>query len=82
MSREAENDKSRKCQIDKLFELMAAQRASDLHLKFGQPPLLRVSGSLRALKMDPLDDRKIKKLVYEFLLPEQISAAGTRTPVS
>ena len=63
---------AKKHQIDKLFELMAAQRASDLHLKFGQPPVLRVSGALRALKMEPLDDRKIKKLVYEILLPEQI----------
>lgn len=58
--------------IEKLFKIMVRQQASDLHLKIGQPPVLRIKGVLQALKSDPLTDRQIQKLVYELLQPQQI----------
>jgi len=59
--------------IDKLFKIMVRQSASDLHLKVGQPPVLRIGGALRSLKSDVLTDRQIQKLGYELLRPEQIA---------
>ena len=59
--------------IEKLFKIMVRQNASDLHLKFMQPPILRIGGALRSLKSDPLTDAQIHALIYELLRPEQIT---------
>jgi twitching motility protein PilT len=32
--------------IDSFFKLMAEQKASDLHLSTGNPPMLRINGDL------------------------------------
>jgi len=58
--------------VEKLFKIMVRQGASDMHLKFGQPPILRIGGVLRSLKSDPLTDAQIQKLFYEILRPEQV----------
>lgn len=57
---------------DKLFKIMVRQNASDLHLKTGQPPILRIGGMLRALKSEPLTDQQIQKLMFELLRPDQV----------
>ena len=57
--------------IDKLFMVMAKKGASDLHLKFRQPPIIRISGALQALKSDPLTDRQIETLIFEILSDQQ-----------
>jgi len=59
--------------IEKLFKVMVRQQASDLHLKSGQPPILRINGVLRPLKSEPLNDVQIQRLVYELLSPKQIA---------
>ncbi len=58
-------------QIEKLFKVMVRQKASDLHLKEGQAPVLRIGGTLHTLKSEPLTDRQIKSLGYELLSKEQ-----------
>ena len=40
--------------IDQLLTIMTKQGASDLHVKTGRPPLLRMDGKLLPLKVDPL----------------------------
>jgi twitching motility protein PilT len=57
--------------IEKLFQIMVQKAASDLHLKDGSPPILRVRGELLHLKIDPLDDRQIRRLIYAILTEEQ-----------
>jgi len=52
---------------------MVRQGASDLHLKVGQPPILRIHGTLHPLKSDPLTDAQLKGLIYELLTQEQIA---------
>jgi twitching motility protein PilT len=37
-------------EIDRLFEALVKFQGSDLHLKVGQPPFLRVKGALQPLK--------------------------------
>jgi len=59
--------------IDKLFKIMVRQQASDMHLKFQQPPILRIRGLLQVLKSEPLNDRQIEGLVFELLGEEQIN---------
>ena len=58
-------------QIDLYFHAAAKNRASDLHLKSGQPPKLRIKGELRSLSGDPLNNERIKTLVYSILTDNQ-----------
>jgi twitching motility protein PilT len=41
-------------QLDKLFELMIRESASDLHIATGSPPVLRVHGELRRIEIQAL----------------------------
>lgn len=59
-------------EIDKLFEVCAKHGASDLHLKAGCSPVLRVTGTMRALDTPPLTSEDIEKLVYPMLPPVEL----------
>ena len=59
-------------EIDKLFEIVAKHKASDLHLKVNAPPILRISGSIRELDSRPLGNADLQKLIYGMLSDEQI----------
>lgn len=50
--------------IRDLLYLMIEKRASDLHLKEGRPPLLRIDGKLSALDMDILSNSDLKEMIY------------------
>ena len=65
--------------VEKLFKIMVRQNASDLHLKVGQPPLLRIGGALHPIKSDPLTDKQLERLMYELLAPEQITKFETES---
>ncbi len=56
--------------IDAFFRLMAEQKASDLHLASGNPPMLRINGELIRVEHEIFDDETLKGLVYE-IAPEQ-----------
>ncbi len=56
-------------QIDAFFKLMAEQKASDLHLSTGNPPMLRINGDLVRVDYPPLQGDELKKMVYE-IAPE------------
>lgn len=58
-------------QIDKLFQLMIAQKASDLHLSAGAPPYLRVHGEMVPLQHPPLDTEAVQTLVFEVMTDRQ-----------
>ncbi len=49
--------------LDQLLTVMTKQGASDLHLKTGRPPLLRLNGRLLPLKIDPLSLDEMKAMV-------------------
>ena len=40
---------------------------SDLHLKVGRPPLVRVNGVLRVLKRDPISDAEMESLCFPLM---------------
>jgi twitching motility protein PilT len=56
--------------IDAFFKLMNEQKASDLHLVSGQPPVLRIRGDLERVKYKVMDDNELRSMLYE-ITPEQ-----------
>ena len=56
-------------QIDALFNLMFSEKASDLHLSSGNPPILRINGELTRVDAPPLQDDQLKVMLYE-IAPE------------
>jgi len=58
-------------EIDRLFEAMVKLNGSDLHLKVGQPPFMRVKGSLQPLKYPRIDAEQMKSLLAPLLSERQ-----------
>ena len=57
--------------LTELLKFVTKKEASDLHLKPGRPPLLRVNGRLVPLKTDPLTPKEIEDMVLPILTPYQ-----------
>src|SRR6202011_3239202 len=57
--------------INQLFRLVMKHEASDLHLKVGQPPMMRLRGDIRRVEMRPLTQEDIERLLYVNLTPRQ-----------
>jgi len=55
--------------IDAFFNLMFEQKASDLHLSSGNPPILRINGELHRVDYPPLESDGLKGMLYE-IAPE------------
>ncbi len=62
-----DSDKSRELEIDKLFRALVKVQGSDLHLKVGLPPHVRVAGTLRPLNRGPIDDEEMTRILYELI---------------
>ena len=58
--------------IIRLLNLAHSENASDLHLTYGRPPILRISGRLVPLDMEPLFKDDLKAMIYSILTEEQI----------
>ena len=57
--------------IDKLFERVVQEGASDLHLSSGSPPCLRVDGSIMMMDESPLKSTEVHSLIFEILNERQ-----------
>jgi twitching motility protein PilT len=51
--------------IDAFFNLMFEQKASDLHMSSGNPPILRINGELQRVDFPPLQNDDLKGMLYE-----------------
>ncbi len=51
--------------IDAFFNLMFEQKASDLHMTSGNPPMLRINGELQRVDYPPLENDSLKAMLYE-----------------
>src|SRR5215470_9105083 len=56
--------KHEELEIDKLFRALVKLEGSDLHLKVGRPPYVRVKGSLRPLSRGPIEDEEMVRLIF------------------
>src|SRR6185369_15622349 len=57
--------------LTELLKFVTKKEASDLHLKPGRPPLLRINGRLVPLKTEPLQPKEIEDMVLPILTPYQ-----------
>ena len=60
--------------INKFFRAAVKTNASDLHLKVGQPPKLRIQGQLKDTTGGVITENMIEKMVFEILTPDQQEA--------
>lgn len=59
--------------LRELLEYMSKQEASDLHMKAGSPPVIRVDGRLRVLKGRPsLSPEELKEAVTQLMTKSQL----------
>jgi twitching motility protein PilT len=49
-------------------------KASDLHLSSGLPPMIRVHGDVRRIKVDPLEHKQVHDMVYDIMNDSQRKA--------
>ena len=57
--------------IKKILEEMISQGASDLHLKAGLPPVVRVDGKLRHLSIERPSPKDLEEVASQILTPSQ-----------
>ncbi len=56
--------------IDAILKELVARRGSDLHLKVGRPPLMRIASDLLPSEFQTLDDADMKEMLGKILGPE------------
>jgi twitching motility protein PilT len=64
-------DAEREPQINKYFKAAVKTRASDVHLKAGQPAKLRLQGMLKSTTGEPFEAEPLEKMILEILSPDQ-----------
>ncbi|MEZ6118289.1 MAG: PilT/PilU family type 4a pilus ATPase [Pirellulaceae bacterium] len=59
--------KRQEMEVDKIFRACVKLEASDLHLKVGKPPYMRIKGSLRPLNRDPIHAEEMVRLLFPMM---------------
>jgi twitching motility protein PilT len=57
--------------IAELLAFSVKEKASDLHLSAGLPPMIRVNGDMRRVNVAPLDHKGVHSLVYDIMNDKQ-----------
>ena len=60
-------DKGRDAEVDKLFRMVMKHEGSDLHLKVGLPPAMRLAGVLRTMQLPTLSEHDMERLMFPLL---------------
>src|SRR5262245_19158577 len=60
----------REPEVNKLFRMVMKHEASDLHLKVGQPPMMRMRGDIRKMEMRSLTQEDMERLLLTQLSPK------------
>jgi twitching motility protein PilT len=68
-------------ELDRLLKFMTDKGASDLHLKPGRPPLLRLTGKLIPIESQPLTQDVLANLLLPILNPQQKARLEERMSV-
>ena len=59
--------KKKELEVDKYFRALVKAEGSDLHMKVGKPPCVRVKNELRLLNRPPIDDEEMTRLLTPML---------------
>ena len=62
---------SKKLSIDDLLRFSHKNKASDLHISAGLPPMIRVDGEITKINMPPLDHQTVHGLIYDIMNDKQ-----------
>ena len=54
-------------EVDKYFRALVKLEGSDLHMKVGQPPIVRVNGKLKQLNRGPIDLEEMCRLLFPMM---------------
>jgi twitching motility protein PilT len=54
-------------EIDKILRAIVKLKGSDLHLKVGRPPFIRVAGTLKPLNRPPIDGKEMNRILFELI---------------
>ncbi len=58
-------------ELSELLTFSVQQKASDLHLSSGLPPMIRVDGDIRRIDLPSLDHKKVHGLIYDIMTDRQ-----------
>jgi len=58
-------------EANKLFRMVMKLEASDIHLKVGQPPMMRMRGDIKRMEMPPMTQEMMERLLLPLLSPRQ-----------
>ena len=59
--------KKEELEVDKIFRALVKLEGSDLHLKVGRPPIVRVDGTLRELNRGPIEREEMVRLLFPMM---------------
>ncbi len=54
-------------EVDKYFRALVKSQGSDLHMKVGKAPIIRVNGTLKPLKRDPIEIEEMARLLFPMM---------------
>ncbi len=60
-------EKRKELEVDKLFRALVKLEGSDLHLKVGQAPIIRVDGTLKPLNRGPIEKGEMVRLLFPMM---------------
>ena len=60
--------------IAQLLAFAVKNKASDLHLSSGVPPMIRVDGDMKRINMPPLTHKEVHSMVYDIMNDKQRKA--------
>src|SRR3974377_1174139 len=66
-SEKAPVEARREPEVNKLFRMVMKHEGSDLHLKVGLPPMMRLKGDIRKMDMRPLTQEDMERLLLPLL---------------
>ncbi len=57
--------------VSELLIFAVENRASDIHLSAGEPPMVRIHGDMRKVEVAALDEETVHRMIYDILNDEQ-----------
>src|ERR1700752_4133984 len=59
----------REPEVNKLFRMVMKHEGSDLHLKVGLAPMMRLRNAIRQMEMRPLSAEDMERLLFPIMSP-------------
>jgi twitching motility protein PilT len=54
-------------QVDRYFRALVKLQGSDLHMKVGKPPIIRVNGTLKPMNREPVEIEEMARLLFPMM---------------